>query len=181
MARCSLGSVVADGDRRRVMAVEREQVRPRPQLVGMVTSFPHDPIRSSQGAGCQAAPPGMMMERCIVGARRGWHQEAVLPRKRNVLSLSAEMTLGPVTFSTASHHSVLFFILPGYTSASEIRDLLLLGSPSPPGLNLFSYSATRCNQNLSPKYPKRAPPWRGPAETLSWLLNSWLFKWRPFV
>lgn len=55
------------------MAVERgsgEQVRPRPQLVGMVTSIPHDPIRSSQGAGCPVAPPGMMMERCIVGLKK---------------------------------------------------------------------------------------------------------------
>lgn len=41
-------------------------------------------------------------------------------RKKCFVSL-AEMTLAPVTFSPASHHSVLFFILSGYTSASEIR------------------------------------------------------------
>lgn len=37
-----------------------------------------------------------------------------------------------VTFPTASHHSVLFFILSGYTSASEIRDLLVLSLVSEP-------------------------------------------------
>lgn len=44
----------------------------------------------------------------------------------------AEMTLTLVTFSPASHHSVLFFILSEYTSATEIKDLLVLSALSKP-------------------------------------------------
>lgn len=61
---------------------------------------------------------------------------------------SAEMTLAPVTFSTTSHQSVLFFILPGYTSASEIRDLLVPGSPDSTFSSILLQGAIRiCPQN----------------------------------
>lgn len=42
------------------------------------------------------------------------------------------LCLAPVTFSPVSHHSGLFFILSGYTSASEIRDLLVFSFLSEP-------------------------------------------------
>lgn len=45
----------------------------------------------------------------------------------NVLSLT-ELVLTFVTFSSAPHRFGLFFILTGYKTAGEIRDLLVLGA-----------------------------------------------------
>lgn len=72
------------------------------------------------------------------------------------MSLSAEMTLAPVTFSTTSHQSVLFFILPGYTSASEIRDLLVLGSPDSTFSSILLQGAIGiCPQNTQREHGRR--------------------------
>lgn len=82
--------------------------------------------------------------------RREWQSpaEALLQLERNVLSPLAEMTLAPVTFSTTSNQSVLFFILAGYTSASEIRDLLVLGSTDSTFSSTLLQGAIRiCPQN----------------------------------
>lgn len=110
-------------------------------------------------------PPGM---RTHCGGkskmrRRRWQSpgEALLQLEGNVLSLSAEMTLAPVTFSTTSHQSVLFFILPGYTSASEIRDLLVLGSPDSTFSSFLLQGAIRiCPQNIHGEHGHREVPER---------------------
>lgn len=89
---------------------------------------------------------------------REWQSPAeALPQlERNVLSPSAEMTLAPVTFSTTSHQSVLFFILAGYTSASEIRDLLVLGSPDSTFSSILQQGAIRiCPQNTQREHGQR--------------------------
>lgn len=95
--------------------------------------------------------------------RREWQPpaEALVLLERNVLSLSAEMTLAPVTFSTTSHQSVLFFILAGYTSASEIRDLLVLGSPDSTFSSILLQGAIRiCPQNTLREHGQKEVPQR---------------------
>lgn len=98
----------------------------------------------------------------------GSHRERLSLRlERNVLSLSAEMTLAPVTFSTTSHQSVLFFILPGYTSASEIRGLLVLGSPDSTFSSILLQGAIRiCPQNTRGEHGHRGP---GEGLSLLWI------------
>lgn len=85
--------------------------------------------------------------------------EALLQLERNVLSPLAEMTLAPVTFSTTSTSISLVF----HSCRVHIclRDKGPFGSGLS-GLDLFFNSATRCNQNLSSKYPERTRTGRGP-------------------
>lgn len=47
---------------------------------------------------------------------------------KEMFCLLAELALTSVTFSSAPHRFGLFFILTGYKSACEIRDLLVLGA-----------------------------------------------------
>lgn len=106
----------------------------------------------------------MMIECHIMGKRQT--SRGCVSEKKCFVSL-AEMTLPPVTFSTASHHSVLFFILSGYTSASEIRDLLVLGSLSEPvGAQPFHQFCNKVQSEILPKYPKRTLLYKGSIETL---------------
>lgn len=75
--------------------------------------------------------------------------------ERNVLSFLAEMTLAPVTFSPASHHSLLFFILSRYTSASQIMDLLGFSSLSAPfGAQPFHQRRNKVQSEIFLKYPE---------------------------
>lgn len=106
--------------------------------------FTTDPIRKGTTRGrLPSDTPEMMIEHCVVGKRQT--SRGSVSGKKCFVSL-AEMTLAPVTFSLASHHSVLFFILSGYTSASEIRTFWSSTlSLSPLGLNLFTNAATKCN------------------------------------
>lgn len=92
----------------------------------MVTTWPLISLgRVQPGAGLPGDTSEMMIEYCLMGKRQT--SRGCVAGKKCFVSL-AEMTLASVTFSPASHHSLLFFILSGYTSASEIRDLLVLSS-----------------------------------------------------
>lgn len=91
--------------------------------IAMVTT---DPIRKGTTRGRLPGDTSeMMIECCLVGKRQP--SRSCITGNKCFVSL-AEMTLASVTFSPASHHSLLFFILCGYTSASEIRDFLVLSS-----------------------------------------------------
>lgn len=59
---------------------------------------------------------------------------------KEMFCLLVELALTSVTFSSAPHRFSLFFILSGYKSACEMRDLLVPGSPL--RLNLFTDSVT---------------------------------------
>lgn len=47
---------------------------------------------------------------------------------KEMFCLLAELALTSVTFSSAPHRLGMFFILTGYKSACEIRDLRVLGA-----------------------------------------------------
>lgn len=110
----------------------------------------------------------MMIECCVKGKRQT--SGGCVALKKCFVSL-AEMTLVPVTFSPASHHSLLFFILSGYTSASEIRDLLVLSSLLEPfGSQPFHQCCSKMQSEILLEYPKRTPLYNGPKETFPYML-----------
>lgn len=87
------------------------------------------------------------------------------------LSLWLKWRAAPVTFSPASHHSVLFFILSGNTSASKIRDLLVLSSLSEPcGAQPFHQCCNETQSEILLKRQKRTLLYKGPKETLPYML-----------
>lgn len=163
MARCSLGNVVAHREESYLSTGANGQWRTSiatPTTRRQGEQFPLDPIRT------RCTLPGGRCRNDDGVLRHGDESErrecaspakAPLQLERNVLSPSAGMTLALVTFSATSRQSVLFFILAGYTSASEIRDLLVPSSPDSTFSSILLQGAIRIRpQNTEREVPQRS-------------------------
>lgn len=120
--------------------------RVEPCPIAMVTTQSLIPLwKVKPEAGCQVTSE-MMIECCGVGKRQT--SKGRFAGKKCFVSL-VRMTLSLVTFSPDSHHPLLFVILSGYTSASEIRDIFGPRlSLSPAGLNLFTNAAAKLRSEI---------------------------------